>query len=89
MSTNPNRARRNAGPSPEIIEYGLTGKVVKWVAERGYGFIKTESQPRDVFVHVRHLSEYPTVQQLPVGDSVTFDLARGDKGPLAVNVASA
>ncbi len=89
MSKHQKSNGRDSGKPGEILEYGLTGKVVKWVTERGYGFIKTDAQPRDVFVHVRSLSEYPSVQQLAFGDAVSFDLARGDKGPLAVNVALA
>jgi len=51
---------------------------VKWFSDhKGYGFIEQEDGP-DVFVHhFKSLSE---------GDSVTFDLEQGQKGPAAVNV---
>jgi CspA family cold shock protein len=40
-----------------------TGKVVKWVTERGFGFIAPDFGGLDVFAHIRQLDgeEVPTV----------------------------
>lgn len=61
-----------------------TGKV-KWFNEaKGFGFI-TSDEGTDVFVH------YTSIQgngfkSLAEGDSVSFDVEKGPKGPKAVNV---
>lgn len=57
---------------------------VKWYDRRkGYGFISAPDGS-DVFVHYTSLSEEGTV--LYEGDSVSFDLIPGEKGPRADNV---
>ena len=63
----------------------MTNGIVKWFNERkGYGFIEQEEGP-DVFVH--HSGINPTgFKSLNDGDSVTFDVEQGQKGPAAVNV---
>jgi CspA family cold shock protein len=58
---------------------------VKWFNPRkGYGFIATEDG-RDIFVHYASISGdgYKTLSE---GDSVTFDIAEGEKGLRAENV---
>ncbi len=58
---------------------------VKWFNEsKGYGFISTEENG-DIFVH------YSSIQgngfkTLVEGESVSFDIEEGPKGPKAVNV---
>jgi CspA family cold shock protein len=59
--------------------------IVKWFNERkGYGFIEQEEGP-DVFVHHSGISG-EGFKSLREGDSVTFDIEQGQKGPAAVNV---
>jgi CspA family cold shock protein len=59
--------------------------IVKWFNERrGYGFIEQEDGP-DVFVHHSGISG-EGFKSLREGDSVTFDIEQGQKGPAAVNV---
>ena len=58
---------------------------VKWFNPRkGYGFIATEDG-RDIFVHYASISGngYKTLAE---GDSVSFDIVEGEKGPRAENV---
>ncbi len=58
---------------------------VKWFDEtKGYGFITSEDGG-DIFVH------YSSIQgggfkSLVEGDSVSFEVEQGEKGPKAVNV---
>ena len=60
-------------------------KIVKWFDERkGYGFIEQEEGP-DVFVHHSGINA-TGFKSLNDGDSVTFDVEQGQKGPAAVNV---
>jgi CspA family cold shock protein len=58
---------------------------VKWFNPRkGYGFIAA-GDGRDIFVHYSSISAdgYKTLVE---GDSVTFDIVEGEKGPRAENV---
>jgi CspA family cold shock protein len=58
---------------------------VKWFNSRkGYGFIAS-TDGNDVFVHYSSISGdgYKTLAE---GDSVSFDVVQGEKGPRAENV---
>ena len=58
---------------------------VKWFNDsKGYGFIEQEEGP-DVFVHHSGIN-VTGFKSLDEGDSVTFDVEQGQKGPAAVNV---
>ncbi len=61
-----------------------TGRV-KWFNDRkGYGFI-SQDEGQDVFVHFSAIQS-EGFKSLKEGDSVTFEITDGDKGPQAVNV---
>ena len=58
---------------------------VKWFnAEKGFGFIETEGHD-DVFVHFTAI-QGEGFKTLEEGESVTFEIVEGDKGPQAANV---
>jgi CspA family cold shock protein len=60
---------------------------VKWFnAKKGYGFIHAENG-EDVFVHFSNIEKegYKTLNE---GESVTFEIIEGEKGPQAINVKS-
>ena len=62
----------------------MQGKV-KWFNEhKGFGFIESESGS-DVFVHFSAIQDsgFKTLQE---GQSVSFDVQNGPKGPYAANV---
>jgi CspA family cold shock protein len=59
------------------------GKVKWFSTQKGYGFIE-QDEGKDVFVHVNGLA--PGVNTLSEGQAVEFEVAEGQKGPLAVNV---
>jgi len=67
----------------------LTNGTVKWFdATKGFGFITPEDGGKDVFVHHTAINGdgYKTLAE---GQSVTFDVQEGNKGPAAANVSSA
>ena len=58
---------------------------VKWFDEtKGYGFITSEDGG-DIFVHYSSI-EGGGFKSLVEGDSVSFEVEQGEKGPKAVNV---
>ena len=58
---------------------------VKWFnAEKGFGFITTDSG-KDIFVHFSAI-EGDGFKSLDEGQQVSFDITQGDKGDQATNV---
>lgn len=62
-----------------------SGKVKWFTNVKGYGFIEKEGGGPDIFVHYSAIQgeKYKTLEQ---GESVTFDIVQGEKGPQAANV---
>ena len=59
---------------------------VQWFnATKGYGFITNSENGEDVFVHFSGIvaDGYKTLEE---GQSVTFDITEGNRGPQATNV---
>jgi uncharacterized membrane protein YsdA (DUF1294 family)/cold shock CspA family protein len=76
-------AEEKQGTIPSTEQHGI---VVKWDADKGYGFIRPdggkEGDP-DVFVHVRNVEGR---RQLTPGQGASYHLTRTDKGLAAINV---
>lgn len=58
-----------------------TGTVKFFNDEKGFGFIVDDENGDDVFVHVSG-----TIDEITKGDSVSFEISEGQKGPNATDV---
>lgn len=47
-------------PAPDYdtkttLHFGVSGTIIKWDAERAFGFIETTQPPAEIFFHIKHL----------------------------------
>ncbi len=58
-----------------------TGVITFYNDDKGFGFIRDSDTKQDIFLHVSNTLE-------PVGenDKVVYEIGKGDKGPVAINV---
>ncbi|KAF0967808.1 MULTISPECIES: cold-shock protein [Gordonia] len=63
----------------------VSGKVVHYDANRGFGFLAPESGGADVFLHINDIDI--DEDSLKPGAKVTFDVEETDRGSKAINVA--
>lgn len=62
---------------------------VKWFnAQKGFGFITSDTDNEDIFVHFSGIAS-EGFKSLEEGQSVTFDTMQGNRGLQAVNVCLA
>lgn len=61
---------------------------IKTLTDKGFGFISREGEAKDLFFHSKELRGV-TFDELREGDTVTFEIVQGEKGPAAVNVSRA
>ena len=78
----------NMSESPIMIGKNEMSKgTVKWFnADKGYGFITPEDGGKDLFVHHSEIKSGGGYATLDDGQTVTFDVGEGQKGPCANNV---
>lgn len=67
--------------------YMQDGTIVR-LADRGFGFIKTEGQEKDLFFHSKELVGVD-FDSLKEGDKMTFEVADSPKGKNAIKVSKA
>ncbi|MES2007129.1 MAG: cold shock domain-containing protein [Patescibacteria group bacterium] len=65
----------------------MTG-TIKTLTDRGFGFIAQEGGAKDLFFHSKELKGV-MFDDLKVGDTLSFEISEGEKGPSAVNVSRA
>lgn len=60
--------------------------IVKWFDDiKGFGYIQSETG-EEVFVHFTDIVQEKGFRTLAPGNSVEFEVFRGEKGPKAMNV---
>lgn len=62
-----------------------TGKI-KTLTPKGFGFITREGEAKDLFFHSKELRGV-TYEELREGDTLSFEVVDGEKGPAAVGVS--
>jgi len=63
----------------------INGKVKWFNPTKGYGFISPNDNTKDVFVHSSAVKD-AGLSGLAEGESITFEVEEGAKGPSAVNL---
>ncbi len=64
----------------------MKGKVKFFNDMKGFGFITSDEDGKDYFVHQTGLKEGVTITD---NDVVEFEVVEGDRGPKAINVEKA
>ena len=64
-----------------------TGTIAR-LTDKGFGFIKIEGQAKDLFFHPNELQGVSFVG-LREGDTLSFEVAEGPKGPNAIKISKA
>ena len=63
----------------------INGKVKWFDSTKGYGFISRNDDAKDVFVHSSAVKN-AGLSGLAEGETITFEVEEGAKGPSAVNL---
>lgn len=64
------------------LESVRKGVVISFNQQKGYGFIKDKASQQSIFVHINNTNESIVEQNM-----VSFEVEKGPKGPIAVNVS--
>ena len=64
----------------------MTGTVKKIIRQRGFGFSTPDDGSEDVFFHRGSLAPRNQIEDITEGDSVQFQVRKGDKGPVAFDL---
>ena len=78
-----NRPRSGQRQASDVPARGGTGTVVRFDAERGFGFISPDAGGSDLFVHVSVLHSTDALYE---GDRVRYQVRQSDRGPQADRV---
>ena len=63
----------------------LTGSVISFKEDRGYGFIRPQDSDNNVYLHVSAL-QASGIDKVEAGQSLTFDLLSKDGKESATNI---
>lgn len=58
---------------------------IKTITDKGFGFITIDGEEKDLFFHRNELKDV-SLEDLKVGDRVSFEKGESPKGPNATNI---
>jgi CspA family cold shock protein len=64
----------------------MTGTVKKIIRQKGYGFISPDDGSDDIFFHRGSLAPRNQIEDFNEGDTVQFQVRKGEKGPVAFDL---
>ena len=64
----------------------MTGTIKKIIRQKGFGFITPDDGTEDVFFHRGSLAPRSQIEDLNEGDSVQFQVRKGEKDPVALDL---
>jgi CspA family cold shock protein len=64
----------------------MTGTIKKIIRDKGFGFIVPDDGGDDVFFHRSSAAPRVRFEDFSEGDSVQFQVRRGEKGPVAFDL---
>ncbi len=64
----------------------MTGAIKKIVRERRFGFITPDDGSEDVFFHRSSMAPRGQLEDFNEGDTVQFQVRKGEKGPVALDL---
>jgi cold shock protein len=64
----------------------MTGTIKKVIKQKGFGFIIPDDGSDEVFFHRGSLAPRNQIEDFNEGDSVQFQVRKGDKGPVAFDM---
>lgn len=64
----------------------MTGTIKKIIRQKGYGFIVPDDGGEDVFFHRGSMAPRVQFEDMSEGNTVQFQVRRGEKGPVAFDM---
>ncbi|MBI2090301.1 MAG: cold shock domain-containing protein [Deltaproteobacteria bacterium] len=64
----------------------MTGTIKKIIRQKGFGFIVPDDGGEDVFFHRGSMAPRVQFEDLSEGNTVQFQVRRGEKGPVAFDM---
>jgi len=62
-----------------------TGKIKWFNPTKGFGFIETGEEGKDLFLHISALQE-ANIDQITEGESVSYEVGENKGKPIAINI---
>ncbi|MBR20312.1 MAG: cold-shock protein [Euryarchaeota archaeon] len=62
-----------------------TGKIKWFNPTKGFGFIETGEEGKDLFLHISALQE-ANIDQITEGESVSYEIGENKGKPIAINI---
>lgn len=66
-----------------------SGTVKKWLADKGFGFVRNDAGGPDVFLHASELKKSKFFGEPGQGQKLEFEVYQGEQGPRAKNITIA